>query len=808
MLIRRNAASRGFCIARSFALALTMAMLAAITPYPASAQEQTVAIDIAAGPLSTGLQRLAAQTGLQIGYDSALLEGLSTAGLSGSYTPEQALQRLLAGKALSYSFTDPRTVTLSAVAAGQQSQGVTTLPPIEVTAGSGGVIQSKGYTGVSSATGAKTDTPFVETPQSISSVTEAQLEDRNPKNLTDAIAYTPGARVDAYGTDPRFDSFFVRGFNVTNTGVFRDNLRQPVAGYGYFVTEPYGIEGISILRGPSSALYGATGAGGLYNVITKRPTEDPLHQIQLQFGSNDRYQGQFDLSGPLNADKSVLYRVTGLGRVADTEFDSVPDDKAFIAPAMTWTPNDDTKLTLLAEYARSMTGGNPAYYNDRYGHVTHVEAGDPAFGDLTHDQGRIGWEFEHHINDTFTLRQNARYAIQDIRAEYVYTFNGVQHAIDPNLVDRGTGLDDQRLNAITVDNQLETKVETGPFDHTLLTGVDFTWVDFRYLSGGGVAPALNLADPNYGEHIDTPELTARTDQTQTQTGVYVQDQIRFDDALTLTLGGRHDWVTTDTKNTDLTTSDSDRIKQTDRKFSGRVGLTYTTPIGITPYASLSTAFSPNVGINNTTDQPFKPTTSVQQEVGIKYLSADERIMVTAAVFNVDQNNGLFYEVINGVNTQVQRGKLRSRGAEFEATASLGNGLSFTGSYTYTELKIREGTPGTVGNYVSGVPKHMAAAWIHYALPEETAFAGFAVGFGARYIGTNFGDDINTLKNNDRVLFDASASYDLSTLTPKLDGVAFQINATNLADRRDQTCTSGYCYLDPGRSIIGSLKFDW
>jgi iron complex outermembrane receptor protein len=794
------------------ALALTLTMtagsVAMIDARPASAQEQAVQVDIPAGSLSAGLQRLAVQTGLQIGFDSALLEGLTTVGLSGTFTPQQALQKLLAGKGLDYSFTDPRTVTLTAAASGQQSQAVTALPPIEVTAGSGGVIQSKGYTGVSSATGAKTDTPFIETPQSISSVTEAQIEDRNPQDLPDAIAYTPGARVDAYGTDPRFDSFFVRGFNVTNTGVFRDNLRQPVAGYGYFVTEPYGIEGISILRGPSSALYGATGAGGLYNVITKRPTDDPFHEVQAQFGTDDRYQGQFDLSGPLNTDKSVLYRVTGLGRVADTEFDSVPDDRAFFAPALTWKPNDDTKLTLLAEYARSMTGGNPAYYNDRYGHVSKFEAGDPAFGDLTHDQGRFGWEFEHYVNDTFTIRQNMRYSIQDIRAEYVYTFNGAQHALDPNLVDRGTGLDDQLVQSVSVDNQVETRVETGPFDHTLLTGVDVTWVDFRYLSGFGEAPPLVLSDPNYGESIDTPVLTARTDQTQIQTGVYIQDQIRFDDALILTLGGRHDWVTTDTENTDLTTSDSDKISQTDRKFSGRAGLTYKTPFGIAPYASISTAFSPNVGINNTTGQPFKPTTSVQEEIGIKYMTPDERVMITAAVFNIDQKNGLFFEVINGVNTQVQRGKLRSQGAEFEATASLGNGISLTGAYTYTELKIREGTPGTVGNYVSGVPKHMASAWIHYALPEESALAGFAFGFGARYIGSNYGDDINSLKNNDRVLFDASASYDLGALAPKLDGVAFQVNATNLADRRDTTCTSGYCYLDPGRSVIGSLKFSW
>ncbi len=95
--------------------------------------------------------------------------------------------------------------------------------------GSGGVITAEGYVATSSATGAKVDTPFLETPQSISTVTEQQLKDRNPQTLLETLAYTPGTRVGAYGFDPRFDAFFVRGFDVTFTGVFRDNLRQPAA---------------------------------------------------------------------------------------------------------------------------------------------------------------------------------------------------------------------------------------------------------------------------------------------------------------------------------------------------------------------------------------------------------------------------------------------------------------------------------------------------------------------------------------------------------------------------------------------------
>ncbi|MDH7797106.1 MULTISPECIES: TonB-dependent siderophore receptor [unclassified Beijerinckia] len=681
------------------------------------------------------------------------------------------------------------------------------LDEIQVDGGSGGVITANGYVGRSSATGTKTDTPFIETPQSISSVTEKQLDDRKPQSLLDAISYTPGVRVNAYGTDPRYDSFFVRGFNVTNTGVFRDNLRQPTAGYAIFSTEPYGIEGISILRGPSSALYGATGAGGLYNVITKRPTMTPLREVGIQYGTYDRRQAQFDLSGPVEGVDTLYYRLTGVGRVAGTEFKSVPDDRVYIAPALTWKPNEDTKLTILGEYSRAKTGGSPGYYNDYYGHVTRIESGDPAYGGMTHEQARIGWEFEHRINETFTVRQNARYSTQDIDAKYVYTYNGAQHALDPTLIDRGSGRDVQRLDAFVIDNQLQTKISTGPLDHTILTGVDITWTRFRASSGTGTAPPLSMLVPNYGGYIAPVALTSQANQRQMQTGVYVQDQIRLG-GWTLTVGGRHDWVSTRTNTTDLTTAAMTSAQQDDRAFSGRVGLSYKTPFGLVPYVSFSTAFSPNIGWNKTTQSTFKSTTSVQQEVGVKYLLPDTNIMLTAALFNVDQKNGIFYEVINGINMQVQRGKLRSRGVELEAVASLDNGLSFTAAYTYTELKVVEGPSNTVGKYVSSVPLHTGSVWTNYKLPTDSVFHGLSAGVGARLTSFSYGDDKNSLKNSARAVFDAVLRFDFEAVTPQLKGVSLQVNATNLFNRRDTTCTSGYCYPDPGRTVMGSLKYTW
>src|SRR5262249_52398950 len=137
-------------------------------------------------------------------------------------------------------------------------------------------------------------------PYSVSNVTQKQLEDRKPQSLLEALNYTPGARVGQFGFDPRYDAFTIRGIDVTYTGVFRDGLRQLNSPNGLFRLEPYGLEAITILKGPASAIYGASSTGGIVDLITKRPLDYTFREVELQTGSFDRIQGNFDLSGPAN----------------------------------------------------------------------------------------------------------------------------------------------------------------------------------------------------------------------------------------------------------------------------------------------------------------------------------------------------------------------------------------------------------------------------------------------------------------------------------------------------------------------------
>ncbi|MGH1570526.1 TonB-dependent receptor plug domain-containing protein [Methylobacterium sp. P31] len=149
------------------------------------------------------------------------------------------------------------------------------------TSGGGGPSGVDGYTARVSPTATKTNTPLIETPQSVSVVTREQLNDRNVQSLNEAIAYTPGVASNVFGFDPRFDAFYIRGFEETYTGVFRDGLRQAGVGFSAPRIEPYGAEAVTILRGPASGLYGLGSPGGIVDITSKRPVFVPFGEVQF-----------------------------------------------------------------------------------------------------------------------------------------------------------------------------------------------------------------------------------------------------------------------------------------------------------------------------------------------------------------------------------------------------------------------------------------------------------------------------------------------------------------------------------------------
>ncbi|WP_455925903.1 TonB-dependent siderophore receptor [Pseudomonas putida] len=800
MIGKRNTPAFGYRASRLALLISGAALGLAMTATGAMAAP--VRIDIAAQPLGAALTSLGAQSNLQILFNPSQLQNLRSPELHGDLEPTQALNSLLRGTGIQYQI-DGRRVTLLAPGS---ADGALTIPDQVIT---GRAVEQEGYDSYvpkTTSSASKTNTPLIEIPQSISVITRKQMDDQGAQTVTNALRYVPGVKVEAYGLDPKgFDWLYIRGFNGQSTSDYLNGLRQQNNSYAFFRSEPYAYDRIDVVKGPSSTLFGQGDAGGIINRVSKKPEADHVNEVQLTAGNYDHRQGQFDVGGALDTDQHWLYRVVGLVRDTNTQVDyndghEVKDDRMFIAPSLTWAPDENTSLTVLTDFLRDRNGGSVFAYSTPNGHTTSTLMGDHSFNHFNQDQYSLGYEFRHRFNDTWEFRQNARYGQVDLIFQNLLPFS-----VDTTTGDTIRVADrfDQHMDTFALDNQLEADFQTGPLAHKLLMGVDYTWQDADITRWRIRAPDLNIYNPVYGQSITRPTQANSIgsidyDQTIQQVGGYLQDQIKFDDHWILTAGGRYDYVHNDLDNHVGTSTN-----QKDNAFTGRLGLTYLTDFGLAPYISYSESFAPNTGLGSS-GQAFDPSKAHQWEVGVKYQPTDA-ILMTLAAYDLTKTNVLTNEIVGGTLTgyQIASGEQRSRGVEAEVKAKLNQNWDLIASYTLTNAKITKSNNGDEGNRPANVPRHMASGWLNYTF-HDTVLEGLALGGGVRYTGQLYGDNANTFNVDNYTLYDAGASY------PITKNVTLSLNAQNILDKKyTATCDDTYeCYPGLRRTVLTSVKYTW
>lgn len=791
----------------SVAILLPILSAASVQAQDAAAKSaKVVSYQIAPQSLGTALTSFADQAGLKLLFATQLVAGKKSGGLSGNLSAEQALQRLLSGTGLSYNFTNATTVTISGSApsvADSGDAGATTLAPITVRGTSGGGIS--GIVAQQSAAGTKTDTPLVETPQSISVISAQQIKDQGAKSVGEALRYAPGVVAEEYGgTDSRIDRYMIRGFSSSYP--YLDGLTTNT----YYTLlspklEPYGLERVEVLSGPSSSLYGATTPGGLVDAISKRPTDTPLHELQWQLSSPKGVSGAFDFSGPITDDSTLLYRLTGIARAADTQVDHVDTKNYYIAPAFTWKPDEDTSFTFLSRFQRSNDGVQfqnlPALgtlYSAPFGKISpDLFIGEKDFNTVSRSSQSVGYAFEHHFDDVWTVRQNLRYSNTSTDVEQIGTSGFVPGTTE---LDRWTLGANANLHDFAVDTQAEAKFDTGPLNHTLLFGIDYMRSHSRWYERDGSASPLDVLNPGYGQSYSLPDdVDFATDDRLQQTGVYAQDQVAIDN-WRISGALRYDWATT--RDTDLVTDGNPSVENDDKHLTGRAGILYRFDNGIAPYVSYSTSFRPTPGLNSTTGDALQPTTGKQYEVGIKYQPTGYNSYMTAALYNIDQENVTTANPGPPV-TYSQTGEVRMRGLELSSVFDLDDGLKLIANYSLNDGEITKDDDDSVrGNRPKDVPRNMANLWLDKTI-ESGPVEGLGFGAGVRYVGERYGDNDNTLKLPSNFLVDAAIHYDYKDWR-------FALNATNIFDKTYvATCDSDtYCVYGERRTVLGTISVKW
>ncbi|ADJ23143.1 TonB-dependent siderophore receptor [Hyphomicrobium denitrificans ATCC 51888] len=713
-------------------------------------------------------------------------------------------------------------------------------PPVEITeqVGSAAGTATETATGpvdgivaTRTATGIKTDTPLLEVPRTVNVVTKDQIEQQNAQTIGQALRYTPGIMLEKYTASGLFDVFVVRGFEAPT---YLDGLILPneqTLTFAKPFVDPYMLERIEVLKGPASALYGQAPPGGLIDMVSKRPTEEAQNEVFFTFGNHDWVQGGFDFSGPVDKDGKLSYRLVGMGNTTDLQMDFTDRQRFFIAPSLTYRPDTSTTLTLLGSFATT-NGYGPQQYvplelTKKYAPLGRIPysryLGDPDNDHSRLDEYWFGYAFEHRFDSALTFRQNVRFSSVDAEVTSIRTEGLARdltgEIIDYRTVNRTNNYVAGYTNDIVVDNQLEARFFTGALAHKALVGLDYQYgqgaSDYRF----GAAPPIDAYNPNYD--LPLPPVSAllrylNSRNQHDQLGVYAQDQIKFD-GWNFTFGGRHDWAHTETNGTQFNFNtfayDPVDVSIDDQAWTGFAGLSYVFANGFAPYVSYSTSFQPASGLTlkDGNGNVLKPTTGEGVEAGVKYQPLGTQTMLSAAVFDLKQQNVATPNASNPPIT-IQAGEVEVAGVELEARSKVTENLDIIAAYShYFKAEITDdANPANIGNVFPSVARDNASLWAKYTW-HEGWIAGFGLGGGVRYTGSQYADSRNVWKVPGYTLFDLAASYDLGYLSPKYEGASLQLNVANLFNTYYvATCVTSdaYCGLGAERTILATLRYKW
>ncbi|MBJ2205556.1 TonB-dependent siderophore receptor [Pseudomonas carnis] len=795
------------------AMAIALSAPLASTPLIAAEQASSVrAYNLPAAPLATTLNQIASQAGLALTLNPALAAGKTSAPVKGQFDAQGALREALRGTGLQLEQSSAGTYTLMPV-----PEGVVALPTTNIT-GQGSYESAwgpvEGYVAKRTAAGTKTDTALVEAPRSISVATREQMQDRNVQNLDDAVKYMPGIVSASYGSDTRYDWMRVRGFEPTQ---FLDGLPLPRGVYANPKAETWNLDRLALLRGPASSVYGQTPPGGLLDMVSRRPSAESSHAIQMQYGSDNYRQINFESTGKIDDEGQFLYSVGGVVRDAGTQVDHIDNKRYNIAPSLTWNIDTDTKLTLLSQFTRDDTGTTSQFLpiqgtkiKSPLGEVSHHKnLGDPDYDFYDRTYYALGYAFEHRFNDTWQFKQNLRYTKSELAFQQLTVGSFAFSPADANGdISRSSTNVDEDISQFAVDNNFQADFATGDISHTVLLGLDHQRTDTSYLAIFGDGGTTNIFNPVYGQPIVRPaRSTAFYDYNQktVQTGLYVQDQMALDN-WRLTLGGREDWVhqgTTYFNKNDATNTDRSK------NFSGNAALSYVFDSGFVPYLSYTESFQPASNASVDPLQSFKPTEGKQWELGIKYQPPGSNTLLSAAVYDLTQKNVQVTSFQSGgASVTDQTGEVKVKGLELEAVSDVTENLKVIAAYTLAKSEVQKGQ--YKGNRLQLMPNQQASLWTDYTW-HTGALDGFGIGFGARYTGNTYGDQANTWagKANAYTVFDGSVHYDLGRLDNSLKGASVKVNATNLFNKDYiSTCDGSYCYFGDQRSVVASATYQW
>lgn len=707
-----------------------------VLPDAALAQADSVATatvqsySISAGPIELALEDFARQAGLKLSFDAADVRGITTKGLTGDFTAQDGLSRLLSGSGLeAVAEAGGYVIKKPVLADGKPA----VLPPVEVAA-TPITGPTDGYMATKSFSATRTDTPLRDVPQSITVVTKDLIRDQNMLSITDVVRYVPGV-APSQGEGNR-DAVIFRGNNSTGD-FYVDGLRDDVQ----YMRDLYNIDRVEVLKGSNGMIFGRGGAGGVINRVTKEANWTPTSEIVAQYGSFSQKRIAIDINRPIN--EIAAFRLNAMYEHSNSFRNGVELERGGVNPTLTIKPTAQTKIVLSGEYFtdnRVADRGIPSFQGRPAETHRSTFFGDPNRSPVRLDTYSLNSLIEHTFDNNLTVRNRTRYASYDKFYQNVFASGAVTGGGNVNV---------QAYNDATQRDNLFTQTDflyalnTGPIKHEFMTGVEYgrqVTDNFRNngyfnnnFSNSGRTDSVSFFNPISSIPLafrpdptgvtNNGTATANNQGTVDVVGVYLQDQITLLPQVKAVLGIRYD-------NFDLKFRNNNTgqvFHVTDGLISPRVGLIYKPLEEVSIYGNYSLSYVPRAGDQLTSltlsNAALKPEQFMNLELGAKWDIRPD-LSLTTALYQLDRSNVLAVDP-NDTSRSILVDGQRARGAEVGLMGRITPQWSVMGGYAYTDAEItRTITGAQAGAVVAQVPKHTVSMWNRY---DFTPFLGLGLG---------------------------------------------------------------------------------
>ncbi|MCB5188521.1 TonB-dependent siderophore receptor [Methylobacillus caricis] len=701
-----------------------------------------------------------------------------------------------------------------------------TLPEVEVKMTKEHAV-ADGYK-VDRASSGKFTAPLLDTPKSVTVLTEELIRDQGATTFEQALRTVPGITFGAgEGGTPMNDRPFIRGYD-SSSSTFVDGLRD----LGSQSREIFNIERVEVLKGPSGAFDGRGSGGGSINIVSKTPKAENFVRGSVGLGTDQYKRGTLDVNYLLSED--VAIRINAMAHDADVPGRDDVDMKRWgFAPSITFGLNSPTSMTLsyyklktddMPDYGLPLTSNIPAgttrkpvsgiskdnFYGlkDRDFRKTEIDAGTATI--------------KHAFNDDVSFRNVTRYAVST--NDYIVT-NPDDSAgnIPGGYVWRSSKSRNSKTESFGNLSEFSVKFDTAEIKHNLSAGFEYSYEDTTntpysvvdgYVRATGCTAVTSVCADLYNPNPSDPWLGtvakgATTTETRTQTkSFYVFDSAEIAKDWILNLGLRRDIYSTDSDALNSSTNVRTKLDNDSAFWNYQAGLVYKIQPNASVYVSYGTSSTASGTSNgdgtenlSAATQNLKPERTKNYEIGFKW-DVLTNLSLTSAIFHTEKDNARV-TLTDGTTTSLD-GEQKVKGFEIGFAGSLTPVWQVFGGYTYLDSELVNNGPRATdavnnGNEFPGIAKNSANVWTTYNVTEK-----WTVGGGANYMDRVYANTANTIILPSWTRFDAMSSY-------KIDkNLTLQLNVLNLTDKRyyDKTFTTHFANVAAGRSAMLSLIFNY